>query len=167
MKNIVKISVNLIQSVNSLFYWLSAVAILASGLILTYQVFMRYVFRIPTIWETEASIYLGIVMPTFMGAAYGLKKGAHVTIDLFTRMLPKSIQQRLDKLTFFLSFLFCVFVSCKTWNLFWQAYSRGWKTDSLWGPPLWIPYMMVFLGFALLTLQFLIHIFGLEKVKEN
>jgi TRAP-type C4-dicarboxylate transport system permease small subunit len=58
-------------------------------------------------------------------------------------------------------------VAYKGWELFWEAYSKGWKSDSLWGPPLAIPYFFLPLGLTLLSLQFIIQIFGLGKPKET
>lgn len=38
----------------------------------------------------------------------------------------------------------------KLWHVAW---SRGWKSDTLWGPPLWIPYLAMPVGFAIYLLQ--------------
>ena len=147
-------------------YWLSALAILLSSLVLTYEVIMRYFLKIPTIWEVETAIYLG-VLATFMGAAYGLKDGAHINIDLLTRTLPLSIQRKLEKGTSVLALLFCIYVAYKGWGLFWEAYIKGWRSDSLWGPPLSIPYFFLPVGLTLLSLQLIVHIFDLGKSKDT
>jgi len=155
----------IVETFNRAMYWFSALAILFSSLILTYEVVMRYFLKIPTIWEIEASIYLG-VLATFMGAAYGLKDGAHINIDLIIRALPAGIQSKLHKITSLLSLVFCSYVAWKGWELFWEAYSKGWRSESVWGPPLAVPYLFLPLGLTLLSLQFLIQIFGLRKPKE-
>jgi len=147
-------------------YWLSALAILLSSLVLTYEVIMRYFLKIPTIWEVETAIYLG-VLATFMGAAYGLKDGAHINIDLLTRTLPLSIQRKLEKGTSVLALLFCIYVAYKGWGLFWEAYIKGWRSDSLWGPPLSIPYFFLPLGLTLLSLQLIVQILDLGKPKDT
>jgi len=156
----------MIEAFNRLFYWISAIAILISSLILTYEVVMRYILKIPTIWEIESAVYLG-VMATFLGAAYGLKDGAHINIDLITRALPQSIQNRLYRITCFISLLFCIYLAYKGWQYWWEAFSKGWRSESLWGPPLAIPYFFLPLGMTLLSLQFIIEIFGLRKPKEG
>jgi TRAP-type C4-dicarboxylate transport system permease small subunit len=155
-----------IEGFNRAMYWVSAGAILLSSLILTYEVVMRYFLKIPTIWEVETAVYLGI-LATFLGAAYGLKDGAHINIDLVTRILPAGLQRKLEAVTSVLSLLFCLYVAYKGWEMFWEAYSKGWKSDSLWGPPLAIPYFFLPLGMTLLSLQFIIQIFGLGKPKET
>ena len=151
-----------VEGFNRAMYWFSAVAIVASSLILTYEVVMRYFLRIPTIWEIESAIYLG-VLATFMGAAYGLRDGAHINIDLFVRFLPPRAQRTLERITSFLAFLFCIQIAFKGWEMFWEAFSKGWRSESMWGPPLAVPYFFLPLGMSLLSLQYLIQIFGLTK----
>jgi TRAP-type C4-dicarboxylate transport system permease small subunit len=166
MKDSLRILAGIIENLNRVMYWLSAIAILLSSLILTYEVVMRYLLRVPTIWEIESAIYLG-VLATFMGAAYGLKDGAHINIDLITRALPPSIQNRLYSITNFISLLFCIYLAYKGWQCWWEAFSKGWRSESLWGPPLAIPYFFFPLGMTLLSLQFVIEIFKLRKPKEG
>jgi len=166
MKDSLRMLARIIEAFNRVMYWFSAVAILLSSLILTYEVLMRYIFVIPTIWEIEAAVYLG-VLATFMGAAYGLKDGAHINIDLVTRALPPRIQARLYRTMSFISLLFCIYLSYKGWQLWWEAFSKGWRSESLWGPPLAIPYFFLPLGMSLLSLQFIIEIFRLRKAKEG
>ena len=155
-----------VEAFNRLVYWMSALAILLSSLILTYEVVMRYFLKIPTIWEIESAIYLG-VLATFMGAAYGQKDGAHINIDLVIRALPVGVRRKLERVTSFLSLLFCIYVAYKGWELFWEAFSKGWRSESLWGPPLAIPYFFLPFGLTLLSLQFIIQIFGLGDPKET
>jgi TRAP-type C4-dicarboxylate transport system permease small subunit len=166
MKDSLRMLARIIEAFNRVMYWFSAVAILLSSLILTYEVLMRYIFVIPTIWEIEAAVYLG-VLATFLGAAYGLKDGAHINIDLVTRALPPRIQIRLYRMMSFISLLFCIYLSYKGWQLWWEAFSKGWRSESLWGPPLAIPYFFLPMGVSLLSLQFIIEIFGLRKAKEG
>jgi len=166
MKDSLIMLARIVEAFNRVMYWFSAVAILVSSLILTYEVVMRYILRIPTIWEIESAIYLG-VLATFMGAAYGLKDGAHINIDLVIRALPPRIQTRLYKITSFISLLFCIYLSYKGWQFWWEAFSKGWRSESLWGPPLAIPYLFLPLGISLLSLQFIIEIFELRKAKEG
>jgi TRAP-type C4-dicarboxylate transport system permease small subunit len=154
-----------IEAFNRVMYWVSAVAIVLSSLILTYEVVMRYFLKIPTIWEIESAIYLGI-LATFMGAAYGLKDGAHINIDLAIRALSSRARRGLERATSFLALVFCAYVAFKGWELFWEAFSKGWRSESMWGPPLAIPYLFLPLGMTLLSLQFLIEILGLGRPRE-
>ncbi|MEJ5377271.1 MAG: TRAP transporter small permease subunit [bacterium] len=150
-----------VEGFNRVLYWISAVAILVSSLILSYEVLMRYVFKIPTIWEIESAIYLG-VMATFLGSAYGLKDGAHINIDVVIRALRPEVRDKMERITSCMALLFTSYVAYKGWGLFWEAFSKGWRSESLWGPPLAIPYLFLPLGMTMLSLQLLIQILGLS-----
>ena len=137
-----------------------AVSVLVSAGVLTYEVLMRYVLKTPTIWEIEFSVYL-LIMATFVGAAYGLKHGGHISIDLVTQFLSKRAQARLSFFTSILSLAFCAILAGMGWEMWWEATSKGWRSDSLWGPPLGISYFFLPFGITLLCLQYLVHLAGL------
>ncbi|MDI6755047.1 MAG: TRAP transporter small permease [Thermodesulfobacteriota bacterium] len=155
-----------VEGFNQFLYTLSSLAIVLSAFVLTYEVIVRYVLRIPTIWEIEFSVYLTI-MATFLGAAYGLKDGAHINIDLITRLLPPGFNVRLSQVTSVLSFVFCVLIAWKGWEMWWEAFSKGWKSESLWGPPLAFPYFFLPLGMTLLSFQYLFKIGWFKDIKES
>lgn len=165
MKKILGELTEKVEGVNRILYYLSAFAILASALILSYEVIMRYVYRTPTIWEIEASVYLTI-MATFLGAAYGLKDGAHIKIDLITNLLPASFNFWLSLITSYFSFGFCLLLAWKGWVMWWEAFTKGWKSESLWGVPLAIPYFFLPLGMSLLSIQYLREIFKMQKMRN-
>ena len=142
-----------IENLNRILYHVSSLAIVLSAFILTYEVIVRYILRIPTIWEIESSVYLTI-MATYLGAAYGLKDGAHINIDLVTRLLPGAFTEKLSLVTSMISLVFCLLLAWKGWVMWWEATSKGWHSESLWGPPLTIPYFFLPLGMTLLSLQY-------------
>jgi len=148
-----------IENFNHFLYIVSSLAILLSAFILTYEVIMRYVLRTPTIWEIEASVYLTI-MATFLASAYGLKDGAHINIDLITRLLPVTFNAKLSMVTSVLALFFCALIAWKGWEMWWEAFSKGWKSESVWSFPLAVPYFFLPLGMTLLSLQYIIQIRG-------
>ncbi len=151
-----------IEQASKWLYYLSALAIVLAAFVLTYQVIVRYILKVPTIWEIEFSVYL-MIFATFVGAAYGLKEGAHINIDMITRLLPPRVNRRLSLITSLLSLIFCILVAWKGWGMWWEAAAKGWRSESLWGPPLAIPYLFLPLGMTLLSIQYLNLIFGLFK----
>ncbi len=44
------------------------------------------------------------------------------------------------------------------WPMWWEAVSGNEHSESLWGPPSWIPYLFLPLGMTLLFLQYIVHI---------
>jgi TRAP-type C4-dicarboxylate transport system permease small subunit len=39
------------------------------------------------------------------------------------------------------------------WEFWHVAFERGWRSDTVWGVRLWIPYLSLVVGLALLLLQ--------------
>jgi TRAP-type C4-dicarboxylate transport system permease small subunit len=157
MKRVFSGILSTVEGFNRFLYILSSLAILSSAFILTYEVLMRYFLKTPTIWEIEASVYLAI-MATFGGAAYGLKDRAHINIDLITRLLPPPVRDKLFVITSIISLIFCILISWKGWEMWWEAFSKGWRSESIWSFPLAVPYFFLPLGMTLLCFQYIIQI---------
>lgn len=134
-----------------------SLAVFFSMAIITYEVFARYIFRWPTVWEIEAAIFL-VIFTTFIGSAFALKHEAHIKMDMFTEKLRPRFRKRLSVFTSFLSLGFCAIATIKGVQMWWEAFRLGWKSDSLWAPPLAIPYAFLPLGFLGLCLQYVVKI---------
>lgn len=57
-------------------------------LILSLQVFCRFVLDLPLTWSEEAARYL-FVWITFIGAGYGVKHHYHIEMEAVVRLFPK------------------------------------------------------------------------------
>jgi TRAP-type C4-dicarboxylate transport system permease small subunit len=139
--------------------WLNAklvvfamLALLGAAGVLTSSVLTRYLFKLPTDWQDEASVFL-MVFATFACGAHVQATRGHVGIAALASVLPP----RLERLRLFLadlvSLLFCGFFSWKCWAMLKEAVEDHQTTSSSWGPPLWIPYGAMALGMTLLSVQ--------------
>lgn len=137
--------------------WISFSAVFGAMLIITYEVMARYIFHWPTYWEIEAAIFL-LILATFVGAAYTMKHDGHISLTILTERMSPGNQAKLNLITSLASLSFCLLVSWKSWEMWWEAYDLGWTSDSLWAPPLWIPYLFLPIGFTTLSLQFILEI---------
>lgn len=141
----------------------SGLGILAMGLILTYEVFVRYVFNAPTIWVQETSIYL--YMWTMLAAgSYTLQRRKHVHVDLVVERLPARPRSFLEAVTSAVGTLFCAIVSVQAYQMIEATIRFGKVSATPLRVPLWIPQSALLMGFVLLTCQFGFHF--LDRVAE-
>ena len=130
----------------------AALAYFATGLMLAWEVFMRYVFIAPTIWAAELS-QLCLVWGTWLAAAWLLHKRQHIRITLLTDHLPPPLR-RLQEVAVLL--FIAGFAAAVTWYgapLAYDSFARGRTTGSMLDIPIVWSEMAVPLGCGLLCLQ--------------
>ena len=142
---------------NNIIVILAAVALIAASVILSYSVLGRALFHSPNYWQDEAAVFL-LVGATFMTAAYVQGQRGHIGIEAFIGLLPPMVNRIRLWLVDLASFLFCAFFSWKSWTLAHEAWVDGQVTNSMWSPPLAIPYVLMASGMTLLCLQILLQI---------
>jgi len=127
-------------------------AVVLAAAILTYSVAARYFFKIPTEWQDETAVFL-LIGATFISGAFVQSHRGHVGVEAIAEWLsPRANRWRL-LLVDLASAAFCTFFSWKSWTLFIEALHEGHTSNSTWGPPLWIPYLLMACGMSLLALQ--------------
>jgi TRAP-type C4-dicarboxylate transport system permease small subunit len=147
--------IRIINRLSELSGYVSGVLILVSMLVICYAVILRYVLGASTIWQTELSIYL-LMFAAFVGGAYGLKHGDHVSIDLLVNRLPGKVRLYAKLLAAILGFVFVVIISVIAFILWWETTAAGRHSGTAWNPPLTYPYFIVPLGMTLISLQYLV-----------
>jgi len=158
------------ESQNFLFQWINrlsqlsgyiaALSILVATLIIVEQVVVRYVFKIPTIWQVETAVYL-LIAATFLGAPYGLKENAHINIDMLIIHMPAGARRKLHIATSVIAMLFCFFLAYRGAIMWWEAYEGNWSSSSLLSVPLVYPYALIPVGMFLTGLQYTVKIAGM------
>lgn len=156
----------LIGTINTVVMAMGGMALIAACLVLTYSVIVRYALKIPTDWQDETAIFL-LVGATFLsGAAVQARRG-HVGIEALSSLLPEKIEQLRQIITDILSALFCAFFTWKSVTLLHEALVDDQHSSSTWGPPLWIPYGLMTIGMALLTVQIVLQVFIALNHRSN
>ncbi|PIE54626.1 MAG: C4-dicarboxylate ABC transporter permease [Dethiosulfovibrio peptidovorans] len=145
----------MVKNLNVMLAWACGVGILIMGLILFYEVVMRYFFNSPTVWTQEVSIYI-FIWCMFGGASYTLQKGKHVNIDLLTSKLSKNAQSTLRLITAVAGILFCSEVAYSGWHMVYKAVQYNKHSPTPLQVPIWIPQSAILVGFFLLTMQFVV-----------
>lgn len=131
---------------------ISSFMILASVLVTCQMIFVRAVLGQSTIWQTEAVIYL-MIAATMIGLAYVQKLKGHVGVDLIPTMLGPKGRRMMAIFTLIVTVAMMTMMLYYAYDMWHFAWKRGWKSETVWAVPLWIPYLSVPLGFGLFLLQ--------------
>src|SRR5712671_465059 len=142
---------------NNVIVVFAAVALIAACLVLSYSVLGRALFHSPNYWQDEAAVFL-LVGATFMTAAYVQSQRGHIGIEAFVGLLSPMVNRVRLWLVDAASFLFCAFFAWKSWTLAHEAWVDGQVSNSMWSPPLAIPYGLMAAGMTLLCLQILVQL---------
>ena len=142
---------------NNLIVVFAAIALIAACVILSYSVLGRALFHSPNYWQDEAAVFL-LVGATFMTSAYVQSQRGHVSIEAFVGLLSARANSIRLWLVDVASLAFCAFFAWKSWTLAHEAYVDGQVSNSMWSPPLAIPYVLMAVGMSLLCVQILLQI---------
>lgn len=142
---------------NSMIIVLAAIALVAACAILSYSVLSRALFKAANYWQDEAAVFL-LVGATFMTAAYVQQNRGHIGIEAFVGLLSPLANRVRLWLVDLATLLFCAFFTWKSWTLAHEAYVDGQVSNSMWSPPLAIPYVLMAIGMSLLCLQILVQL---------
>ena len=144
---------------NNFIVVLASIALIAACAILSYSVITRSLFHSATYWQDEAAVFL-LVGVTFMTSAFVQSQRGHIGIEAFVGLLSPAINWLRTLLVDVATLLFCAFFSWKSWTLAHEAWVDGQVSNSMWSPPLAIPYVLMSLGMTLLCLQIVMQIVG-------
>lgn len=139
---------------------IASAMILLAVIITCQMVWVRYINNESTVWQTEAVVYL-MIGATLIGLPYVQQVGGHVNVDLLPRLLSPNAARWLSVFTLIVAILVLgsmLFYGYELWHV---ALERGWRSDTVWGVPLWIPYISLPIGFGLFVLQLLADLYAL------
>jgi TRAP-type C4-dicarboxylate transport system permease small subunit len=142
---------------NRIILVFGSIALIAACVILSYSVLGRALFQSPNYWQDEAAVFL-LVGTTFMTSAYVQHQRGHIGIEAFVGLLPPLVNRIRLWLVDVASLAFCTFFAWKSWTLTYEAYSDGQVSNSMWSPPLAIPYALMAVGMTLLCVQIFLQI---------
>src|ERR1700750_2485381 len=143
--------------INKILVVLSALALIAACAILSYSVVGRALFHSPNYWQDEAAVFL-LVGATFMSSAYVQSQRGHIGIEAFVGLLSPLANRIRLWLVDAASLVFCAFFAWKSWTLTHEAWVDGQVSNSMWSPPLSVPYGLMAVGMTLLCAQILLQI---------
>lgn len=142
--------------------WLIAVLMAAATIVIFLSILHRESLRVDALWEysrhihfswaQELCIYLFIWMAKF-GAAYGVRTGIHIGVDVLVLSVGEAARRRLISLALALGAVFTAVIAVvgTRWVLFIHGTGQV-SPDLEW--PMWIVYLCIPLGSALMCYRF-------------
>jgi TRAP-type C4-dicarboxylate transport system permease small subunit len=147
----------IIDGLTHLSGWIAALSLVAAAVIVTEGVVIRKAFGISTIWQIEASVFL-LIFTVFSGSAFVQKSEHHLNVDLVVIHLSPRVREITLIVVSILSCIIAAVLAWYAWPMWWETVVRNDHSESLWGPPLWIPYFFLPLGMTLLFFQYILYI---------
>jgi len=150
-------AVALLRAVNTIAAVVSGIAVGAAGCVLTWEATARYLFKIPSDWQDEMSIFL-LVGATFLSAGWVQERRGHIGIQALGAVLSEGADRRRRYISDLVTLVFCTFFCWKCWTLLIEAVKDGQISGSAWGAPLWVPYGCMAVGTLLLVLELIVQV---------
>jgi TRAP-type C4-dicarboxylate transport system permease small subunit len=153
----VRLYIRSVGGLSRAFAIVATLLLIAAMLVVCQMIFIRYVFRAATIWQTDFVVFAA-TGAMFLGAPYVLLKGGHVGVDVVEMVVTERTRRAMRVVASLLGLLFCAIMAYASWLQFHEAWAGGWRHSSVWAPPLWIPVSALPLGFGMLCLQYVAQI---------
>ena len=131
--------------------WVCGLELLLLGFFITYQVIARKLLWVMAPATDVMSGYV-LAMAATWAFSYSLRSGSHVRIDVLLPYMSKNIRAIADWLAVFAVAFFAYVTAWKMWANVVDNYHRGVVTNDYPLTPLFIPKIVVALGFTLLVI---------------
>ncbi|RLQ87209.1 TRAP transporter small permease subunit [Notoacmeibacter ruber] len=132
-----------------------AAGVMFMALAVTYEVMARYLLGSPTIWVSELSSYT-LVATAFLGAAWTLRVGGHIRMDLIGETGGRAGRRFSDICMFVVAAIVAVVLLWTGWQMALASFRFGWRASTLLATPLWIPQALIPLSCIALLLESLV-----------
>ncbi|WP_198002740.1 TRAP transporter small permease [Succinatimonas hippei] len=136
---------------NKLEMWICVILMSAIGIVLSFQVIMRYIFHSSLGWSEELARYM-FVWLVFIGISYGAKVMRHIKIDAFLFLFPKILRPYIVILGDVLSLVFAIAVIYLGWGMVQTQLMIGQLSPAM-RIPMWIVYLAPIVGFGLASIR--------------
>lgn len=127
--------------------------LLAAMTIVTFtQVVLRYVFNAGFVWALELTIFL-FAWLVLLGMSYGVRVGSHIGVDLLVKNLPPLHAKVVGLISIALCMFYASVMTVGGYQDIDLLLLIGIEAEDL-PIPLWIPKLILPVGFALLFVRF-------------
>ena len=146
--------VRAVDGVSRVFGAVAAVLVIVLVVLMLYDVVLRYIFNAPTEWGNDLNTWL-MGASFVLSIAYAMSTDSHVRVDLLYSRQTRPRIRIFDLVGLTLIILPTVgWVTLGLFDHFMTAYRTGERSGSGgWNPIVWPFKLILFVGFAILTVQ--------------
>ena len=140
------------KAVNAVEVTLLVFCIAALAILLITNVFARTFFQ-SIYFAEEVSMFL-VILATFTGVSYGVRKARHIRMGAFLDAMPPKMEKVFIVIISLGSALVMAVMAWASWEYLKNAMDMGHMTPAL-QLPRWIFYIMIPIGFGLACIQYI------------
>lgn len=148
---------HLLRALSTVALWLAGFAMVAMTLIVGAQVFFRYALNSSIVWSEPVSVLL-MGWFIFLGSAVGTREGFHMSFDLLTHVVPRSVRLGMESASDLVVLAFGAAMAVCGLQLAMSAWSARMPAIGL---PEGVGFVPVILGGVMVTL------FSLERLARR
>ena len=124
----------------------------ALGILLIANVFARTFFQ--SIYFAEEISKFLVMLTTFTGVSYGVRKARHIRMGAFLDLMPPKMEKVFIIIISIISAVVMAIMAWASWEYLINAMSKGHMTPAL-RVPKWTFYVIIPIGFALACIQYI------------
>lgn len=134
--------------------FLSGLLFVSGVLVSLYAVIMRYIFNMPPAWSLEIFEFL-MVWSIFIGFGIALRSNHHIVVDLLYDKLGYPVKRIVSVVSNLIGAGYSIFMTITGTKMIALAYEQKIITIDV-GIPIWITYIIMPVGMALMAFYFII-----------
>ncbi|WP_426417107.1 TRAP transporter small permease [Aestuariirhabdus sp. LZHN29] len=123
------------------------------------EVVLRFGFNTGIHWAQEITLLMSAWFVLF-GVSYGIKVGAHIGVDAFVKLLPEKPRRLAAIVAVLLCLFYCGLFLYGGWVYLSKLHMIGIELEDV-PIPKWIPTSILFIGFVLLSIRFVLLLWNL------
>ena len=162
MQTIFGFSRKAIESLAGITAQIAMWGVLCMTLLITVDVFMRYVVGRPLLFVDEVAGYL-LVLVAYLAMAETLKRGRHIRVDVLFGRWPPRVQAWLDLILASVGFGALIVVAWRSVIMVHLSHVRGTIVTGKLLTPLYLPQTVLLIGLLVLTLQYVVELYKMLR----
>lgn len=147
-----KAVIKLVNKTSNMFGCISGLVLMFAAIITTYDVLLRSIAGVHTVWALEISQY-SLLFATFMGAAFSLKEKCYICVDFAINRLCDKKRNLIENINSILIVILFSWLSYLSFSMTYQYFLKGWTTSTPMKVKLYLLILIISVGTAMVVLQ--------------